>query len=485
MASIPHRPRDGSKVRRPAGAGGDVRAHPHPAWGWGALAAALAVAAPPPLPGFVAASAAPMQPDSVRLTIGDSIGTQPNIAVPDCLPLTPDETTQAAGRTIAQVLWDDLDFEREFRMIPRDVYRTIPAAGSLIDLPFDRWREIGADGVVSCTVEARGGRQLEITARLFSVRTGESAFGVIYTGSTRNVRLYAHQLADEIHRHQRGLEGVARTRLAFVSDRDSESVFGLVENRPVKEIYLADYDGANPRRVTVSRSLNTNPAWAPDGRSIAYTSWVSGFPDVLVSYLYEGRMAKPVEGDSRRQNFLPAYSPDGRRIAFNSNRDDNSDIYVANVDGTGIQRLTNHPAIDTSPTWSPNGQQIAFTSDRTGTPQIYVVGADGTGLRRLTYESYCDRPTWSPPPFNEIAYSSRTSAGGHDIKVLDLATNEVRQLTFGLGSNESPSYAPNGRHVAFMSTRGGSKQIYTIGRDGRGLRRVTSTGNNEMPSWSR
>lgn len=429
------------------------------------------------------AAARPGQQDAVRVVIGDRIGTQSSMAVPDCLPLTPDETTRAASRTIAQVLWDDLDFEREFRMVPRDVYDTIPAARSLVDVPFDRWREIGADGVVICTVEARG-EQLEIAARLFSVRTGETAFGVLYSGSTRNIRLYAHQLADEIHRHQRGLEGIARTRLAFVSDRDSESVFGLVENRPVKEIYIADYDGANPRRVTVSRSLNTNPAWSPDGRSIGYTSWMSGFPDVMVSYLFEGRMAAPVEGDSRRQNFLPAFSPDGRRVAFNSNRDDNSDIYVANVDGSGLLRLTNHPAIDTSPTWSPNSQQIAFTSDRTGTPQIYVIGADGTGLRRLTYETYCDRPTWSPPPFNEIAYSSRTGPG-HDIKVLDLATNEVRQLTFGRGSNESPSYSPNGRHIAFMSTRNETKQIYTIGRDGRGLRRVTTAGNNEMPSWSR
>ncbi len=425
------------------------------------------------------------QRDEVSLIIGDSVGTPPSFAVPDCLALTQDQAAADAGRIIAEVLWDDLDFEREFRMISRDVYETIPAARSLVDLPFDQWRELGADGVISCTVASPSQGQIEVTARLFSVRSLDSAFGVVYTGAISNLRRYAHQLSDELHRHQRGLEGVARSRLAFVSDRDSETSLGLVENRPVKEIYIADYDGANARRVTVSRALNTNPAWSPDGRSIGYTSWLSGFPDVTVSHLYEGRMSRPADGNDREQNFLPAFSPDGSQVAFNSNRNNNNDIYVVNVDGTGLRRLTNHPAIDTSPTWSPNGQQIAFTSDRTGAPQIYAIGADGTGLRRLTYESYCDRPTWSPAPFNEIAYSSQTGPG-HDIKVLDLATNEVRQLTFGLGSNESPSYSPSGRHVAFMSTRGsGSKQIYTIGRDGRGLRRVTSSGNNEMPSWSR
>jgi len=426
------------------------------------------------------------QPDELELIIGDRIGTQPSFAVPDCLALTPDESTAEAARTIAQVLWDDLDFEREIRMIPRDVYRTISVARSLIDLPFDRWRELGADGVISCTVEATSETQMEITVRLFSIRSLEWAFGVQYEGSNRNPRLYAHQLSDEIHRHQRGLEGVARTRIAFVSDRDSESVLGLVENRQVKEIYIADYDGANTKRVTVSRVLNTTPAWSPDGRSIGYTSWLTGFPDVVVSHLYEGRMTRPAEGNIEDHNFLPAFSPDGSRIAFMSNRNGNNDIYVANVDGTGdVVQITNHPAIDFSPTWSPNGQQIAFGSDRTGSPQIYVVGADGTGTRRLTYETYCDRPTWSPAPFNEIAFSSKTGPG-HDIKVIDLATGDVRQLTFGLGSNESPSYSPNGRHVAFSSTRGsGLKQIFTIGRDGNGLHQVTYTGNNEMPSWSR
>ena len=434
--------------------------------------------------GLLFAQQQPRQLSEVDLFIGDRIGVQPRFAVPDCLSLSSDMKTNTAATTVAEVLWRDLEFEREFRMIARDTYNTIPLPRSLTDLPFDSWRELGADQVVSCTVEKIRNDQIRVTARLFNVRSFESAFGVEYSGPMTNVRIYAHQLSDEIHRHQRGLQGIARTKISFVSDRDSESVLGLVEDRATKEIYLADYDGANVRRVTVSRSLNTTPAGSPTGRAIAYTSWRRGFQDVFVSHIYQGQLEAPAGGTREIHNWLPAWSPDGQQMTFTSNRDGNPELYVMNADGSDVRRLTNHPSIDTSPTWSPQGHQIAFTSDRTGTPQIYVIGVDGTGLRRLTFESYCDRPTWSPAPYNEIAYSSRTGPG-HDIKVVDLATNEVRQLTFGLGTNESPSYSPNGRHLVFMSTRGsGRKQIWVISRDGRNLKRITSISNNEMPSWS-
>ena len=440
-----------------------------------ALAGSAVVIAQQPVP-----TSPPQQPTSVEIRLKPEGGTATRIAVPDLLALSSDRETQDAAKTIAQVLWDDLNFEREFDMIPRDTYKSIPPAGSIDTVPYDRWRELGADGVVIGTVQ-KAATGIRVEMRLYNVRARASAYNREYNGSAANPRLYAHTMADELHESQSSLRGVARTKLAFSSDRNREPVINTIEKREVKEIYVSDYDGANQRRITINRALNITPSWSPDGRSIAYTSYRSGLPDILISNIFAGTMESPTKGVG--QNFLPVFSPDGTRIAFMSSRDGQSEIYIMNRDGRNLQRLTNNPAIDVTPTWSPNGTQIAFTSERTGSPQIWVVGIEGTGLRRISYESYADRPTWSPAPYNEIAFAAKTGPG-FDIKILNIGSGETRQITFGEGTNESPAWSPNGRHLAFMSTRAGRSQIFTTDRDGKNVRQLTRDGNNTTPNWS-
>jgi TolB protein len=434
---------------------------------------------PPPAP------PAGQQPSEITTTITGEGGAAPRLAVPEFIALTRDAETQAIARAITQVLFDDLTFEREFALVPRDIYATIPAATTLADVPFDRWRELNADGLVIGTVQKLP-TGIRIEVRLFDMRSRQpippSAFGKEYSGSAANPRLYAHTMADEMHQSQRALRGVARTKLVFDSDRDAERMTGTIESRSVKEIYMADYDGENQRRLTVQKSLNITPTWSPDARSIAYSSYRRGQPNIFISNIYQGTLEELTK--SAGNNFTPSWSPDGTRLCFASTRDGNSELYVVNRDGSNLRRLTNNPGYDITPTWSPSGTQIAFTSDRTGTPQIYIVGADGVGLQKLTSEPYADRATWSPAPFNEIAYAARTGPG-NDIKVISLATREVRQLTFGEGTNESPSWAPNGRHLAFTSTRSGKTQIFTVARDGKNLKQITRTGNNYQPDWSK
>ena len=424
----------------------------------------------------------PSGQSDVGISISKDVGVPLHYAVPDFIALSSDPETMAAAKTIAEVLWNDLAFEREFDLIPRDTYRTIPQAQSVTDIPFDRWRELGADGVVIGTVQ-RAANGFKVEMRLFNVQARQVALGKVYDGITlKNPRAASHWISDDLH-EQRGLRGVARTRLTFTSNRDNERMSNTVEKRESKNIYISDYDGANQLRVTPGQRLNINPNWSPDGRSIAYTSYGLRVPQILLSNLYQG--TRETLTDEKSSAFLPVFSPDGTKICFMSDRDGQMDLYLMNRDGSGIRRLTTNPAADSTPTWSPTGTQIAFTSDRSGSPQLWVMDTDGLNVRRLTFsDSYADRATWSPAPYNEIAYAAR-SGPGFDIRIYDVATGQSHQVTNGEGSNESPAFAPNGRHLAFTSTRAGRTQIFTIARDGKQLSQVTRTGENWTPNWSR
>ena len=246
------------------------------------------------------------QQPEIELVIGGDGGAPPRYAVPDFAAASPDAAE--AARTISQVLWDDLGFEREFYLIPRDTYSSVPAARSPEQVPFAAWRELGADAVFFGTVE-RTGDTVRVQVRLFNVRTRQTVFAKEYTGTVANPRLYAHTIADEVHLQQRALRGVARTKLTFVSDRNRERLLGPVDNREVKEIYISDYDGANQRRITTTRQLNITPSWSPDARAVAYASYRNVTPQIFISLIYQGVLENATKGIG--SNYMPVFSPDG------------------------------------------------------------------------------------------------------------------------------------------------------------------------------
>lgn len=445
------------------------------------LGAALAASAP--APALLDVSSVPLDPQQteIRTTIGGASGRRPRLAVPAFLVTGSDAELTEAGKTLTDVLWKDLEFEQEYQMVSQSgaaQMAPVPADA----LVYDSWNQMGADEVLVGSVQ-RNGTSLQVDVRVMSVERKVGTFGKRYSCSARGIRLCAHTIADELHKEKFGLEGVARTKLAFTSDRDGERIGGTIEQRSVKEIYIADYDGQRPSRVTIRGSLNVAPAWSPDGRAIVYQSYQTGFVDIFVQKLYEVQvqLARPARGTDRAQNFLPAWSPDGSRIAFASSRDGNFEIYTVKADGSDLRRLTSHPSIDNAPAWSPNGTQIAFASDRGGSNQIYIMSADGGPVTKLTSEAKkADRPTWAQ---DYIAYSAEVP-GGVEIKRINVGTRREEQLTNGPGTNESPTVAPNGRHIAFVTTRWGKEQIAVMDITGNNVRQITFTGNNRFPSWS-
>ncbi len=308
---------------------------------------------------------------------------------------------------------------------------------------------------------------------LFDFTRGEVVGTKRYAGSPEMVRAMVHRLADELVFHYTGEQGIARSRIAFVSAREG-----------AKELFVMDYDGYQPRQVTFDASLNLAPSWSPDKRHLAFTSYRDGGdPKIEELDLTTSRRRTLVAFPGL--NITPEWAPGGEELAFATTKDGNAEIYKVDKDGRRFERLTDHRAADLAPTWSPIGRELAFTSDRGGTPQIYVMGADGTNVRRLTFEgSYNTAAAWSPKG-NWIAYVCRDDRSRLKICLITPDGQQWRRLTTGPGNDESPSWAADGRHVAFSSTRNGKRDIYIVTTDGTDLERLTSNGSfNDDPAWS-
>jgi TolB protein len=428
------------------------------------------------------------QDQRVAIGIAGAGGSAPHLAIPSFVVLTADQDTQEAAKTLTDVLRADLAFEREFDVMPASAFAGIPSAQTIEDLPYERWSQLNADYVALGSVQKAANGQLLVEVRVVSVKERRQAYGRQMTGQARSGRRVAHAFSDEIHKQIRGVDGVALTRIAFSSTRDAERVGKTVQDRTAKEIYIMDYDGANQQRVTPNRNLNISPAWCPGNQCIAYTTYTSGYQDFVVQNIFgQIGVTNPAKGTDVVQNSLPAFSPDGGRIAFSSTRNGAAaDIYMVNRDGSGLRQLTNNRAIDNAAAWSPTGNLIAFVSDRTGSPKIYTMSPEGGQQQMVpTSCSRCDRPTWGPGATGMLlAYTAQTSAAGHDIEMYDFSTQQVRRLTNGEGTNESPSFSPTGRHVVFFTSRWGNMQLAMVDIDGKNLRRLTEVGNNTYPSWS-
>ena len=108
-----------------------------------AAASALVVAQQPP------PAAPPPQQQEFRVVINGPPGLPPKLGIADFVALSSDAETVAAAKTIGDVLYDDINYEREYYMIAKDAVATIPKPTSLDSVPLDRWKELNANAVVS------------------------------------------------------------------------------------------------------------------------------------------------------------------------------------------------------------------------------------------------------------------------------------------------------------------------------------------------
>jgi Tol biopolymer transport system component len=183
---------------------------------------------------------------------------------------------------------------------------------------------------------------------------------------------------------------------------------------------------------------------------------------------------------------FPAWSPDGRHIAFVSWRDGNFEIYVMNADGSDVTRLTDSEERDLGPRWSPDGQHIVFESERDGNWEIYVMNSDGSGQVNISNNGAADRvPDWSPDG-QWIAFCS-DRGGDQDVYLMTQDGSGVVNLTHDPTRDYMPAWSPDGQHIAFESSRsdGSNIDIYVMNADGSGVVRLTDYARiDSNPAWA-
>ncbi|MEN8152646.1 MAG: DUF5050 domain-containing protein [Acidobacteriota bacterium] len=370
---------------------------------------------------------------------------------------------------IYDTLWNDLKYSRVFKLIPKEHYTYLPRQeGSRI--VFKDWASIQAKVLIKAVIDVSPENRILFSIKVYDIDGGKLVFGRNFGGKKEFLRLISHRAADEMMKHF-GEKPIFTSKIVYVSNRDKN-----------KEIYIMDYDGKRPRRITYNNYIDLMPSWSVDKEKILYTSYKKGSPDLFQFNLYSGRNEVISSGGV---NYRADWALDENKVVYTSSkRDKNAEIYVRFMDSGKEKRLTYNHIIDSSPCWSPNGNEIAFTSQRGGTPQIYVMNSDGTNVRRVTYEgTYHDNPAWSPDG-SRIAYVSRIE-GRFDIYLLNIKNNSISKLTENSGRNENPTWSPDSRHIIFSSNRSGFYQLYSMDYDGSNLKKLTYRGENKMPKWQK
>ncbi len=367
---------------------------------------------------------------------------------------------------LKNTLIDDLMFTLYFNVVvPDSSFLADFAKG---DMKLDDWIYLGAQMLVRARIEKRE-ELYTVGVQVVDVFRDKMVYNNEFLGSSQNYRALSHRIAADLLFNLTGEEGVFDTKIVYSAEIDRN-----------REIYVCDYDGYNPIKITDDPGLDQMPAWSHNGDRVYFTSDRKNNHD-LFCYIFEKDKIYTV---SNREglNFAAAPSPDGNYIALTLSIAGNSEIYLLDSSGRIMRRLTYSWAIDTSPTWSPNSREIAFISDRAGNPQLYVTDVDGINTRRLTYYGdYIADPVWSPKG-DYIAYCSREASQFH-IYIVDITGQNAYKLT-EIGSNETPSWSPDGLHLVYASNVDGAYSLWTMNYDGSGKRKLNLRGACKSPDWS-
>jgi Tol biopolymer transport system component len=278
---------------------------------------------------------------------------------------------------------------------------------------------------------------------------------------------------------------IGRAEATFPGTADeSRLAFGININGNT-DIYTVLRNGEAMHRLTSDPGFDACPSYSADGKQIAWCATRDGATEIWVMD-HNGHQQQQLTHIGGAAAF-PKFAPDGTKVVFNASPpgggNATNDIFVINLDGTGLTRLTTAPGGNLLAEWSPDGKRIAFESRRTGISQVWVMNADGTDQVELTFDARVKNqlPDWSPDG-TQIAFSANDIVTGKpNIWVMNADGTNATQLTTDTGGAIGPAWSPDGRQIAFLSLT--DRFVYVMNADGTGRNVVDPVGVQFVPAW--
>jgi TolB protein len=320
----------------------------------------------------------------------------------------------------------------------------------------------------------QGERERDEASRA-STQASAIAHSIVVRDSSIQARRWGlHGVSDAVEEWLTGHRGIAQSRVAYVS---------------AGKIRVVDFDGANDHAVTTPDKLGDramSPSWSRDGKSLVFSEMSDAGTQIAMVNLVTGQ-TRSLEATPRGLNITPVFSADDKAIIYANGTDSRTSLVTVPLDNMStVKHLPLNRSFDADePILSPDGTRIAYVSSRPKTPQIFSSNLDGTDERVEApappkTRVYHTSPDWSPDG-SMIAYQQQN--GDFQVWVVNRADKKVRRLT-SKGENEDPSWAPDARHIALTSNRGGAKAIWILDIKSGRFRQLTAAGDARLAAWS-
>ncbi|MEE3369673.1 MAG: hypothetical protein VX346_10055 [Planctomycetota bacterium] len=235
-----------------------------------------------------------------------------------------------------------------------------------------------------------------------------------------------------------------------------------------------------PRRLTFDGRLKRDPVFINQGREIIYAVQHENPRLVLYRLRLSDGHKERLHPDSPLPEFRPVYSRDETTFAYLQMT--GNDRLTVQVRRVGMpQPLVVKPtaAVIWHAALTPDGQHLLYAAS--GQLRMYPLSG-GTERTLTETEGRNNWPSVSPNG-RQVAFGS-SRLGNYDLFTLDLDQKTTRRLTTNKSMDARPTWSPDGKQIAFVSTRHRNYELYLIGHDGNGLTRVTQNPErDDYPSW--